>query len=91
MFGSTMIPWNSTEDFYFWMWLLITASSLGTLFVVFFKRKLTTPFRKFLGILSIAVLCSFLPYGPLSMILGFPAALLASIFVTLLLVDKEPK
>jgi len=62
-----------------------------TLVYYLVKHKLTlTRFRRFFGILLIATACTLLPWGPLSLMLGFPSALLASILVACFL-DKEDR
>lgn len=57
----------------------------------FVSHKLSqTRFKRFFGILAIATACTLIPWGPLSLMLGFPSALIASILVAWFL-DKEDK
>lgn len=62
-----------------------------TLLYYLVKHKLTASrFKRFLGILLIATACTLFPWGPLSLMLGFPSALLASLLVSCFL-DKDDR
>ena len=70
--------------------LLFETGILGL--VLFVKGKLTkSRFFRFLSILLIGVFSSLIPMGLVSVALGFPAALLSSILVSVLLDDKGNK
>ena len=71
--------------------MTILAMFAALVFVVFTfanKKLRKSRFLRFLGIMLIGMTCSLIPMGPLSVIFGFPAVLLSSILVSLLL-DKE--
>lgn len=71
---------------YLWLGLIACPALLVYLLV---KKKLTkSRFLRFLGILSIGMASSLIPLGPLSMMFGFPAVLIAAILTSLFL-DKE--
>lgn len=46
---------------------------------------------RFVALLAIGVICSWIPFGPISVIVGFPAVLLNAIVVTFVLDTKDGK
>jgi hypothetical protein len=55
------------------------------------KKVNSNPATRFVALLAIGVICSWIPFGPLSVIFGFPAVLLNAIVVTFVLDAKEGK
>ncbi len=75
-----------------WMFasqLYVGITVLAVLVYLVWKQKFTaTRFGRFLGVLTIGLVCAGIPWGFVSMVLGAPSVVLASILVSCLL-DKE--
>jgi hypothetical protein len=69
-------------------WDLLFLCPLILIYLISKNKLNKNRFFRFLGILSIATASSLVPFGFFGLIMGFPSALIASIFVSLFL-DKE--
>lgn len=63
---------------------------IGFVYMLVKKHLTKSRFFRFLGILAIGTACSIIPWGLASIVFGFPAVFIASVFVSCLL-DRETK
>ena len=72
--------------------MLITFQTMAIVVYLIAREKLTkSRFLRFLAILLIGMVSSLVPFGPLGLVMGFPAVFTAAILTSLILDKDEPK